>query len=176
MNLDGYVGVNERLRSALEKWPDLRIVEEPVEVREDWPGGPVIICKVLVYRTVDDVLPTIGSVIEAVPGRTPYTKGSELMNGYTSAVGRALGYMGFGIGNSIASQEEVRTARQVSDHVEAARPTATSTNGPSDKQLRLLKSLGYAGPAPATVRDASALIEQIKNDGGRLHADSDQSF
>jgi hypothetical protein len=111
MNLDGYVPVVDRLAAALEAHPDLRVVEAGHTV-EDLGGDMVLVCRVAVYRSADDTLPAIGTASEQVPGRTPYTKGSELMVGYTSALGRALGYMGFGIDKAIASADEVHAAEQ----------------------------------------------------------------
>lgn len=111
MNLDGYIPVNERLLTALMQYPDLRVVEAGHHT-EELGGEIVLVCKVAVYRTPDDQLPAIGTASEPVPGRTPYTKGSELMVGYTSALGRALGYMGIGIERALASSDEVKAAQQ----------------------------------------------------------------
>lgn len=106
MNLDGYVTVNERLKLALAKYPDLRVEELPFDIVEI--GGQTNLhCTVRVYTTPDDTRPVLGSVLEPVPGRTPYTRHSELMVGMTSALGRALGYLGFGIDKGIASNDEV---------------------------------------------------------------------
>jgi hypothetical protein len=64
------------------------------------------------YGATDtDPLPTTAYCWEPIPGRTPYTKGSEMMNASTSCLGRALGFLGMGIGKSIASRNEVQ-ARQ----------------------------------------------------------------
>jgi len=106
MNLDGYVTVNERLKLALTKYPDLRVEELPFDIVEI--GGQTNLhCTVRVYTTPEDTRPVLGSVLEPIPGRTPYTRNSELMVGMTSALGRALGYLGFGIDKGIASNDEV---------------------------------------------------------------------
>lgn len=105
--LDNYVDVPTRLRMALDKFPELRIVESGYRV-EGFGAGTVLICTVTVYRSPDDTLPVVASAQESLPGKTPYTKDSELMVGMTSAVGRALGYMGFGIDKSIASSNEIK--------------------------------------------------------------------
>jgi hypothetical protein len=111
MNLDGYVPVTDRLKAALTEHPELRVVETGHEIVEV-AGDTVLICSVAVHRCPDDPLPTLGTASEPFPGRTPYTKGSELMVGYTSALGRALGYMGYGIDKAIASADEVRAAEE----------------------------------------------------------------
>ena len=129
VDLSGYVTVVDRLRAALEAFPDLRIVERSAEL-VTWADDLRLVCTVEVRRTVDDPVPVVASAAEAYPGRTPYTRGSELMNGMTSAVGRALGYMGFGLAGGLASADEVAVARNDGAHdyrPAAARPAAART-------------------------------------------------
>jgi hypothetical protein len=124
VNLDGYVTVNQRLIAALADHPDMRIVEEPHTV-ETIGDQTFLCCTVWVFLTPDDSRPVRGSVLEPMPGRTPYTKNSELMVGFTSAVGRALGYLGYGIDKSIASSDEVAarvgTDRELDDAMPAVK-------------------------------------------------------
>jgi hypothetical protein len=109
-NLGDYVDVPTRLAEALKRWPNLRIQEtRPVIVTVDNQAYVEISCTV--WRDDTDPLPTTAYCWEAIPGRTPYTKGSEMMNASTSCLGRALGFLGMGIGKSIASRNEVQ-ARQ----------------------------------------------------------------
>ena len=110
-NLDNYVDVPTRLVMALQKYPDLRIQETAREVIEMPDKSCFIRCTVTVWRDATDTIPSIASACEIYPGRTPYTKMSENEVGYTSALGRALGYMGFGINKSIASRNEVEAAQ-----------------------------------------------------------------
>lgn len=117
MNLDGYVTVPERLRMALERYPDLRIQEEGAHV-ETTPAGEFLVCIVRVWRSPDDPLPVVASAAEPIPGRTAYTKNAERMVGFTSALGRALGYMGLGLSASIASADEVRVRERERDHLD----------------------------------------------------------
>jgi hypothetical protein len=65
-----------------------------------------------VYRTANDPVPTTGHSAMAIPGSTSFTKGSELENAETSAVGRALALMGFDTHKGIASANEVQAKRQ----------------------------------------------------------------
>jgi len=124
MNLDGYVTVNERLKLALAKYPDLRVEELPFDIVEI--GGQTNLhCTVRVYTTPDDTRPVLGSVLEPIPGRTPYTRNSELMVGMTSALGRALGYLGFGIDKGIASNDEVAARVGTDREFEDAMPAVT---------------------------------------------------
>jgi hypothetical protein len=109
-NLGDYVDVPTRLAEALKRWPNLRIQEtRPVIVTVDNQAYVEISCTV--WRDDTDPLPTTAYCWEPIPGRTPYTKGSEMMNASTSCLGRALGFLGMGIGKSIASRNEVQ-ARQ----------------------------------------------------------------
>jgi len=109
-DMSDYVDVRHRLELALLEYPDLRVVEDKPKLITI--GERVYIeCSVIVYRSHDDPTPGVAYCWEVWPGRTPYTKDSEQMNGATSALGRALGYMGFGIKAGLASANEVRTAQ-----------------------------------------------------------------
>lgn len=123
-NIDNYVDVPTRLTEALKKYPNLRIQETDAQVVTMPDGSCFYRCTVTVYRDVDDVLPAIATAAEPYPGKTPYTKNSEFMVGMTSALGRALGYMGFGVNKSIASKNEV-LARQDDDSQPMVRPEHT---------------------------------------------------
>ena len=153
-NIDNYVDVPTRLTEALKKYPNLRIQETDAQVVTMPDGSTFYRCTVTVYRDVDDALPAIATAAEPYPGKTPYTKNSEFMVGMTSALGRALGYMGFGVNKSIASKNEV-LARQEDDG-DIMRPERTravagskavlndaapSGNFASAKQINFIKAL-----------------------------------
>ena len=106
-SLGDYVTVNERLKAALEKFPELRVVEDAPRFVEGPDGKTFVEVSMTVYRTPDDALPMRGYIHEEYPGTTPYTKGAEMPNAATSCLGRILGYMGFGIGKSIATKDDV---------------------------------------------------------------------
>jgi hypothetical protein len=128
-----------------------------------------------VYRDIDDALPAIATAAEPYPGKTPYTKNSEFMVGMTSALGRALGYMGFGVNKSIASKNEV-LARQEDDgdivRPERTRAVAGSKAVPSDvapsgnfasaKQINFIKAL-----AKGREYDEGELLEKLHEILGR---------
>ena len=166
MNLDNYVPVNDRLIQALQKWPDLRVQETGFEIQriED---QVFLVCQVTVWRSADDPVPSIATAAEPYPGKTPYTRGSERMVGFTSALGRALGYLGVGIAKGIASQDEIDARRGPQKAPGSPRPPKPSDDtgdGPTEAQRRLLKALGYTGEMPATKRDASTLIDKVRAD------------
>jgi hypothetical protein len=147
-DLSEYVDVKTRLKQALKVFPQLRIVEHRPEITQ--VGDQLFIeCSVTVSRDPDDPIPVTAYMFEPYPGRTTFTKLSEQANGATSALGRALGYMGFGIDKSIASSNEVLGRQQGADDdrrqvVSVARPTPvldspretpTSIMGPRSKQI-----------------------------------------
>ena len=150
MNLDGYVTVNERLKLALAKYPDLRVEELPFDIVEI--GGQTNLhCTVRVYTTPDDTRPVLGSVLEPIPGRTPYTRNSELMVGMTSALGRALGYLGFGIDKGIASNDEVAarigTDREFNDAMPAVNRAKVGSRAKTGAQKAAEAALERGGGA-----------------------------
>ena len=104
--LDGYVTVNERLRMALERWPELRVVEERPRI-VTVNDATFVEVTITVFRTPEDPVSCTASAWEPIPGKTPYTRDSEMMNASTSALGRALGLMGIGTAASIATADEV---------------------------------------------------------------------
>jgi hypothetical protein len=148
-DLSEYVDVKTRLKQALKVFPQLRIVEHRPEITQ--VGDQLFIeCSVTVSRDPDDPIPVTAYMFEPYPGRTTFTKLSEQANGATSALGRALGYMGFGIDKSIATSNEVLGRQQASEEtdrnkiVSVARPTPvletrrdapTSVMGPRSKQI-----------------------------------------
>ena len=110
-SLDNYVDVATRLRLAFDKYPDLRIQETAREIVEMPDKSCFIRCTVTVWRDGSDVIPSIATACELYPGKTSFSKNSENEVGFTSALGRALGYMGFGIANAIATRDEVQAAQ-----------------------------------------------------------------
>lgn len=138
-DLGDYVDVRHRLELALLDHPTLRIVEDQPELIHI--GERVYIqCGVTVFRGPDDPLPVHAYCWEVFPGRTPYTKDSEQPNGATSALGRALGYMGYGIKAGIASANEVRTAQ--GNRHPSTEPSKDKPKGmASTAQMNLIKNM-----------------------------------
>src|SRR5699024_1769975 len=54
-----------------------------------------------------DTLPGIGHSQMGIPGPTTFTKGSEIENAETSAIGRAIAALGFSVHRSYASANEI---------------------------------------------------------------------
>lgn len=127
VNLDGYVDVATRRRMAVEVWPELRIIEGQPQLIT--VGDSMFVqVTVTVHRSPDDPMPTSATCWERVPGRTPYTRDSEMMNCATSALGRALGYMGVGVINSLATRDEVSLRIEVDSPVAPVAAAKEVTN------------------------------------------------
>ena len=160
MDLSNYVDVPSRFALALDKWPDLRVVESPPEVVT--VGDQTFISVTMtVYRTPDDLIPARGCAWEPIPGKSSFTRGSEMMNASTSALGRCIGLMmPFG---KMASMEEVRNRQPETRTQKPAERTESSGDSPSDAQLRMIRALGHSDAMPTTKAAASTLITALKN-------------
>jgi hypothetical protein len=110
--LGDYVDVASRIVEFRNKYPNGSLqpanLDKPYEVVTI--GDRVFIAYVAAaYRTPDDQRPGIGTAYEPFPGRTPYTKDSELQNAETAAWGRAImAALAADSRKGIASAEEVR--------------------------------------------------------------------
>jgi hypothetical protein len=168
MDLSNYVDVPTRFAMALERWPELRLVENRPEVIT-LGDKTFIAVTVQAWRTPDDPIPAQATAWEPMPGLTPFTKNSEMMNASTSALGRVLGFM-MSFGPKMASAEEVRNRQTTSAPATLVRqpekPRTASlgenaSNAPSEAQLKYLRGLNYEGPVPETRVDATALIKRL---------------
>lgn len=108
-NLDDYIDVALRIKAAKDAWPEMSLQPanplkpfEIVTIKEQ----TFVVYVAALYRDPADATPAMGCAWEAVPGLTPYTRGSELMNAETSAWGRAIVAAGIP-SKKIASREEV---------------------------------------------------------------------
>lgn len=163
MDLKDYVDVPTRFHLALDKWPDLRVVETPAEI-VTIGDRTFISVTMTVYRDPSDPLPCVATCWEPFPGTTPYVRNSEMMNCSTSALGRVLGLMiPFG---KIASFEEVQN-RQNEQPPEPRAPKIIVDMPDkevwpvSKKQLQELSELGYGGAVPANWNEAKAIIARM---------------
>lgn len=109
-----YVDVAERIRGFKAEYPDgsLQSLEGPKLMLVG--DKTFIVYCAAAYRTPDDQRPGVGWAWEPVPGPTPFTRDSELMNAETSAWGRAIVALGFDT-KKIASSEEVRNRQAVDE-------------------------------------------------------------
>lgn len=101
-NLDDYVTVAERVGQFYSQFPEGSLQAEVVQMSEK-----LVVVRAYAYRNPEDPRPGIAHSSLNIPGTTPYTKGSELENAETSAVGRAIALLGFGVKKSLASRNEL---------------------------------------------------------------------
>lgn len=138
-NLDDYNTVPERMAEAVAKYPEGRFQSEIVPLPAAFADRFVAV-KARYFRTPDDPTPGEGLAWELVPGKTPYTKDSELQNAETSAWGRALiAAFAADAKKGIASQEEVRN-RQATP--ETKRPTKATEKPPEAPQTPAFSKSG----------------------------------
>lgn len=122
----GYIDVAARIVDFREKHPEGSL--QPADPSRPYTveaigGETYIVVVAAAYRHPDDDRPGIGMAYEQFPGRTPYTKGSELQNAETSAWGRAIvAALAADTKRGIASAEEVRN-RQADREAESQEPS-----------------------------------------------------
>lgn len=155
--LADYIEVPDRIKSFKKEFPDGSL--QGAWRIETLGDRTFIVYTALAFRTPDDERPGEGNAWEPFPGKTPYTKDSELMNAETSAWGRALVALGF-VGKKIASKEEVQ-ARQDNGHltdedVDAIVAHFKKSGKPAADLKLKLTTLGVEGDL-SSVRQAVAL-------------------
>lgn len=172
--LGDYVQVKDRLQAALQDHPDLVVIEDHPQIITI--GDRIFISVTVELYDKENRQLSRATAWEPFPGRTPYTRDSEQQNASTSALGRALGFLGYGIGKSIATREDVlgRSSdeappqgipRPPIDEAKAQHPSGlrivTDPNGAAtEKQISFVISLAKKRGlgADAMVRDASTVI------------------
>lgn len=106
-----YNDVPSRIAEFREKYPTGTLQQASLEFREvadKW----WVVYTAAAYRTPDDERPGHGTAWEPVPGKTPYTRDSELQNAETAAWGRAIvAALAADTKRGIASAEEVRNRK-----------------------------------------------------------------
>lgn len=111
-DLGAYKTVAQRMEEFFDKHPEgsLRPLDpaKPFTV-EVIDGRHFIFYAAVAMRTPDDPTPGIGMAWEPFPGKTTFTKDSELQNAETSAWGRAILAAGASdTKNGVASRDEVQ--------------------------------------------------------------------
>ena len=143
----GYVLVNERVKAFRMLYPNGIITTEIVSLADG-----VVVMKATVSDDNGCLLST-GYAYER-ESSTYINKTSYIENCETSAVGRALGFLGIGIDTSIASYDEVQNAvNNQGGTVEQPKPKEQPKQNPIgvDAAARLLKVLDKNGIAPETI-------------------------
>lgn len=106
-----YIDVAERIVEFRTKHPAGSLQQVSLDFREV-NGAWWVIYTAAAYRTADDERPGIGTAWEPIPGRTNFTRDSEVQNAETAAWGRAIvAALAADTKRGIASAEEVRNRR-----------------------------------------------------------------
>lgn len=173
--LGGYVDVAARMAEFRAKYPNggLRPADITTPYKIETVGDRTFIVVVAAaFRSPDDPIPGIGMAWEQFPGRTPYTRDSELQNAETSAWGRAIVATLAADTKKIASAEEVRNRmadrdEDQRDHEaerEAARAnwmsnckTAIAAASSTDELDDIARRIGNAQGKPLTSTDSIEL-------------------
>lgn len=85
-----YIDVAERLMELREKYPTASLQRKGKIEFVEFGGQSWVVYTAACYRTPDDERPGIGTAWEPVPGKTPFTRDSELQNAETAAWGRSI--------------------------------------------------------------------------------------
>jgi len=152
-DLSSYATVEERLALFWAAHPDGRIATEIVRMDDH-----AILFRADVYRHRDDPHPVaIGHAYEEKSDRGVNAT-SHVENAETSAIGRAMANWIYAAGK--------RPSREEMGKVERMGGTpAPYGDGPSDAQIKLLRSLRYDGdPRALSKREASAMIDKLKTE------------
>lgn len=182
--LDSYNDVASRLVEFRSKYPDgsLQPVNpfKPIEVMTIG-DKTFLVYTAAAYRTPDDQRPGIGVAWEPFPGRTPYTRDSEIMVLETSAWGRAIvAALAADTRKGVASADEIRNRQADRGGEYDPMNPAAIKKWARDQQAR--KSvIGKAEAAIQAAETVEALdvvarrITEVENEG-RITADDEVSL
>ena len=165
-SLDGYTTVNQRIITFYDRYPTGIISTHPAKTIE--LGSATFISVMAEVYTTPDAPPVLAEAWEVFPGKTPYTRDSEMMNAATSAIGRALMQLGIGIDKAAASTDEVkfaearRSLEAVKGEKEWAGKKPPHAQKASEKQIAAIKRMLGTVPSKDRSRLLQALVE--KND------------
>lgn len=120
---DDYVDVAERVREFRAKHPEGSLQQKSLEF-VDFAGKSWVVYTAAAYRSPDDSRPGEGTAWEPVPGRTPFTRDSEVQNAETAAWGRAIVAVLAADTKRIASADEVAMRREQDAPPETPQQTA----------------------------------------------------
>lgn len=112
-----YIQVNDRVLAFRQLYPNGRIQTEIVKFSAEHDSGATVIVKASVYD--GDALIATGHAFENPSKNKNINQFSALENCETSAVGRALGFLGIGATDSIASLDELPESERQAEPIES---------------------------------------------------------
>ena len=146
---DDYVDVAERIREFRDKYPDGSLQQVKVDMI-NFADRSWVVYTAAAYRSPDDQRPGMGTAWEPVPGKTPFTRDSELQNAETAAWGRAI------VAALAADTKKIATADEIRNRQEDRHPEG-----------RPLPPVPDRAQAWARVWEASRKIDPLLNDSER---------
>jgi len=156
-----YATVAERLEEFWKDCPRGRIMTF-MEVDD----GTRVLMRGELYADIGDPVPTTTGWAEEVRGSSMVNKTSAVENCETSLCGRLLAnYMYKGSKNRASLEEIVKVYRQGGELSASSPTTSTNSEGPTMKQLAMLRAKNWEGAVPETKREASQLIDRLMNGG-----------
>lgn len=182
--LSNYIEVKDRVAEFFKRYPEGSIQTEIASLTDK-----LVVVRAYAYRNPEDPRPGVDYSSLEIPGKTGFTRGSELENAATSAVGRALS-LGLGIAahRGIASKEEV-AVKQAQGEAKAAAGTGkpatdamkrmvfaeAKKQGLGDEQIKALFALVAGSPSSdgLTYQHVDVILEELKTKGTRFQLASD---
>lgn len=141
-----YVDVAARLREFRDKHPEGSL--QPADLASPFTVQKIgeqmfVVVVAAAYRTPDDPRPGIGMAYEQFPGKTPYTRNSELQNAETSAWGRAIvAALASDTRKGVSTAEDIRNRRADEASEQPAEPSEV------DKLKGLIRNVATAKDIP----------------------------
>jgi hypothetical protein len=182
--LSNYIEVKDRVAEFFKRYPEGSIQTEIFSLTDK-----MVVVKAYAYRNAEDQKPGVDYSSLEIPGKTGFTRGSELENAATSAVGRALS-LGLGIAahRGIASKEEVAVKQAQSESSGSTAKLATDAmkrmvfaeakkQGLGEEQIKALFALVAGSPSSdgLTYQHVDVILEELKTKGTRFQLASDTS-
>lgn len=139
-----YIDVATRIVEFREKHPDGSLQQQHLEFVEV-AGQAWVVYTAAAYRSPDDIRPGVGTAWEPVPGKTNFTRDSELQNAETAAWGRAIvAALAADTKKGIASSEEVRNRQGDNAPQQAAKPAQEFAEAPAGWKAMVDESASLA--------------------------------
>lgn len=155
-----YVQVSDRILYFNETYPNGSIETKLVSA----PGADMVIVKAKVTPDLEKPIRYFTGYSQAVWGDGVVNKTAALENCETSAVGRALGMMGIGVLESVASADEVykatRDPRASSTSTTISQDNVTTENTASPAQIKYVGGLQKDGKVDTTINPLNLTKQQ----------------
>lgn len=153
VNIKGkdYVEVNERVLFFRKNFKDYKIKTELISNEKNNENIHTCVFKAEILNDKNEIIST-GFAYEK-ENSTFINKTSYIENCETSAVGRALGFLGIGIDTSIASAEEVSNAINNQEKIEEQKEKETRIKKATQKQFDIVME---------AIKEGVMKIEQVQ--------------